>query len=254
VNFRSGNVDNHNVTRRCLISGLALHGTLFLRRGSAGPAKHSAASPAAETVLQELKQGNLRFATDHPRHPHGKSDWVRKTSREGQHPTAAVLCCSDSRVPPEILFDQGIGDLFTIRVAGNAGNEDEIASIEYAVEHLHVPVCVVLGHTSCGAVTAVVTGEKLPIEIQHLVAHISEAFEGVKTRQPGLDEKGLVEATMEANVFQAMHDLVSHGPIIREHMHAGRLKLVGAIYHIDTGKVSWLGPHPQERQLVSQAG
>lgn len=254
MEYRVRSDDNKIVTRRSLLSGLALQGACFCGRSFAGPAKHSGEVRSAGAVLEDLKQGNARFASDHPRHPHGKSAWVRKTSREGQHPAAAVLCCSDSRVPPEILFDQGIGDLFTIRVAGNAGNEDEIASIEYAVEHLHVPVCVVLGHSSCGAVTAVVKGDKLPVEIQHLVAHIGEAFDGVKARQSGLDEKALIEATVEANVFQAMHDLVSHGPIIREHIHGGQLKLVGAIYHIDTGKVSWLGPHPQERQLVSHAG
>jgi carbonic anhydrase len=96
----------------------------------------------ADQAHRELAHGNVRFATGHARHPHSSPAWVRKRSRFGQHPHAAVLCCSDSRVAPEILFDQGIGDLFTVRVAGNVVNEDELASMEYAVEHLGVPLCV----------------------------------------------------------------------------------------------------------------
>ena len=245
---RAYNTDMPLTRRRLLHLGLGAAGA------TAGFGAPSEPALKPDRVHQELVDGNRRFLTGHSRHPHSSLAWAKRTGRLGQHPHALVLCCSDSRVSPEILFDQGIGDLFTIRVAGNAGNEDEIASIEYAVEHLHVPVCVVLGHSSCGAVTAVVKGDKLPIEIQHLVAHIGEAFEVVKARKAGLDEKALIDATVEANVFQAMHDLVRNGPIIREHLHRGRVKLVGAIYHIDTGTVSWLGPHPQEAQLVAHAG
>jgi carbonic anhydrase len=237
------------MTRRDVITGLAWQGSFLLARGAGQPEQRR----TADAVLQELTHGNARFAGDHARHPHSKTVWVRKTWREGQHPSAAVLCCSDSRVPPEILFDQGIGDLFSVRVAGNTANEDEIASLEYAVEHLHIPLCVVLGHSECGAVTAVAQGEKLPIGLQHLVAHISEAMQSVKAGNPSLADKALISAVVHANVLQAMHDLVLHGPIIREHMRAGRLKLVGGVYHIETGKVYWLGPHPQERQLIAAA-
>ena len=241
------------MTRRDLLSGLALQGSFLLARGAGGSDHGQQPARTAEAVLQDLTRGNARFASDRARHPHSKTVWVRKTWREGQHPAAAILCCSDSRVPPEILFDQGIGDLFSVRVAGNTANEDEIASLEYAVEHCHVPLCVVLGHSECGAVTAVAQGAKLPIETQHLVAHIGEAMQSVKAQNPGLEGKALISAIVHANVLQAMHDLVLHGPIIREHMRAGHLKLVGGIYHIETGKVSWLGPHPQERQLMAAA-
>jgi carbonic anhydrase len=241
------------VTRRDLISSFALQGSLILAQGAAGTKELQPARRTAGEILQELTRGNARFASDHARHPHSKTVWVRKTWREGQHPSAAVLCCSDSRVPPEILFDQGIGDLFCVRVAGNSANEDEIASLAYAVEHLHVPLCVILGHSECGAVTAVVEGEKLPLEIQHLVAHIGDALRSVKLQNPGLSGKALVSAAVRANVLQAMHDLVVHGPMIRERLRSGRLEVVGGIYHIDTGKVAWLGPHPQQRELLAAA-
>jgi carbonic anhydrase len=239
------------MTRRDLMSGLMIQGGFLLARGAVGP--ENGASPSPEEVLQELARGNARFASDHARHPHSKTTWVRKTWREGQHPSAAVLCCSDSRVPPEILFDQGIGDLFCVRVAGNAANEDEIASLEYAVEHLHIPLCVVLGHSECGAVTAIAQGANLPVEMRHLMAHIAEAMQTVKAERPALEGKPLVSAVVHANVLQAMHDLVSHGSIIREHIRSNRLKLVGGVYHIDTGKVAWVGPHPKQQQLIAES-
>jgi carbonic anhydrase len=239
------------VTRRELISGFALQGSLLLGRGTTGSQDRPEVQRTAGDVLQDLTRGNARFASDHARHPHSRTVWVRKTWREGQHPSAAVLCCSDSRVPPEILFDQGIGDLFSVRVAGNSANEDEIGSMEYAVEHLHVPLCLVLGHSECGAVTAVVNEEKMPVEIQHLVTHIGDAVRAVKLQDPRLNGRALVSAAVPANVLQAMHDLVVHGPIIREHLRAGRLEVVGGVYHIETGKVSWLGPHPRQGELLA---
>ena len=91
---------------------------------------------------RELVEGNRRFVAGHPVHPNSSLARAKKVGKEGQHPHSAVLCCADSRVPPEILFDQGIGDLFVIRVAGNVANGDETGSIEYAVEHLGVTLCV----------------------------------------------------------------------------------------------------------------
>ena len=102
-----------------------------------------------------LLEGNRRFADGKPRHPHEAADW-RAHLREGQHPFAVIVGCSDSRVSPELLFDEGLGDLFVIRQAGHVGDEDTVASVEYAVGHLHVPLVVVLGHESCGAVEAAV--------------------------------------------------------------------------------------------------
>lgn len=228
----------------------------FLLTAAAGLSAAAPTTPAAEklqspdAVLQALREGNRRFAANHARHPHSGMLRVRQTWKNGQHPQAVVLCCSDSRVVPELLFDQGIGDLFAVRVAGNVANEDEVASIEYAVEHLHVGVCVVLGHYECGAVTAVVQGGHLPAELEHLVAHIRTAESTVQHDSPALRDKPLIEATVRANVWQSIHDLFAQGAPIREQVRLNRLKVVGAVYRIADGRVDWMGPHPEEAKLT----
>jgi carbonic anhydrase len=145
-------------------------------------------------------------------------------------------------VAPEILFDQGIGDLFTVRVAGNVANEDEVASMEYAVEHLNVPLCVVLGHSNCGGVTAVVEGATLPAEIGHLVLHIREAHEQTKQRFPNLTHQGLIAATVRANVVSAVKGL--HGTrVFRDRVARGTLRVEGGVYDLETGRISWISPN-----------
>ena len=135
-----------------------------------GPTTHAHAGPAAPTLSPQdawarLRAGNARFVDGRPEHPN-QSFAHRIEVAKGQHPYAIVLTCSDSRVPPEILFDTGLGDIFVIRVAGNTADDAAIASMEYAVEHLHVPLIVVLGHERCGAVQAAVQavdqGERPP--------------------------------------------------------------------------------------------
>ena len=206
--------------------------------------------PGPDAVLAALREGNHRFAANHARHPHAGMVRVRQTWKEGQHPQAVVLCCSDSRVVPEIVFDQGLGDLFAVRVAGNVANEDEVASVEYAVEHLGVGVCVVLGHYECGAVTAVVRGEALPPEIEHLVAHIRTARQSVEQHQSPAGEKALIQSIVRANVWQSIHDLLENGAILRDHVRRNHLRIVGAVYRIADGKVEWMGLHPQQSQLL----
>ena len=127
---------------------------LILAAALAAPALATTAASgiSADEALRLLKEGNSRYVDGKPQHP--RQDRARRalTAAQGQHPLAAVLTCSDSRVPAEIIFDQGIGDLFVVRVAGNVAATDEIGSIEYAVDHLATPLVVVLGHTQCGAV------------------------------------------------------------------------------------------------------
>ena len=193
----------------------------------------------ANAVLQELQEGNRRFAGGHPKHPHGSLKWLKRTSREGQHPHAVVLCCSDSRVAPEIVLDQGIGDLFVVRVAGNVANEDEIASMEYAVEHFNTPLVVVMGHSECGAVTAVVEHAHMPKEIEHLVVHINDAMAKVRKTSPDLSGKPLVAATVEMNVRESMDDMVRDGEILAQRVRSGSLQIAGSVYDLGTGRVKW---------------
>jgi carbonic anhydrase len=242
------------VIRRAALAGLIVWTTGAFAQKPVST-DHKAVVPAVnpDQVLSALKAGNQRFRTHHATHPHVSSNWIVKNAKEGQHPKAVLLSCSDSRVPPEILFDQGVGDLFAIRVAGNVANNDEIASAGYAIGHLGAPLVVVMGHTKCGAVTAVVEGAKLPAELEHLVAHIRDAAVKAHQEYPGLQGPELVEATVKVNVMQAVHDLIHGNAEIRERVKEGKLKIVGAVYDISTGIVEWLGPHPEEKTLLVQS-
>lgn len=218
----------------------------------AGPAGARAAAPGLSAVESQrlLKEGNIRYTEGQMRHPHQDRERRALTSAQGQHPLAAVLACSDSRVPPEIIFDQGLGDLFVVRVAGNVAATDEIGSIEYAVDHLNTPLVVVLGHTQCGAVKAVLEGAKVSPNIAALVEPIKPAVARAKEDQPGAAQDVLLAAAIKDNVWQAIADMLEQSPIIREKVKAGQVRVVGAVYDIDTGKVEWLGPHPDQESLL----
>jgi carbonic anhydrase len=143
--------------------------------------------PSAEESLKRLTDGNVRFYSGHPKHPHGSTDWRNKLEW-GQHPFAVVVGCSDSRVPPELIFDQGLGDIFVIRVAGNVVDTDVAASVEYAVDHLGTGLVVVLGHTGCGAVTAALdllsSAEGEAAEVIDLLSRIEPAVIGLGKEAP----------------------------------------------------------------------
>jgi carbonic anhydrase len=165
-----------------------------------------------------------------------------------------VLACADSRVPVELLFDQGIGDLFTVRVAGNVADTDEIGTVEYGVDHLGAPLIVVMGHAKCGAVTAVVNDTKLPPNIAKLVDNIKPYAERVKRENPNLKGDALIAAATRANVFQSIEDMLEQSPEIRELVAHGKVKVVGAVYDIHGGTVQWLGPHPNQSRLLLNTG
>ena len=162
-----------------------------------------------------------------------------------------MLSCSDSRVPVEVIFDQGLGDLFVVRVAGNVAATDEIGSMEYAVDHLGTPLVVVLGHSQCGAVSAVVEGAKLPGSIGALVAPIKPAVTKAKEENLGAAAEVVIAAAIKNNVYQAMEDILQKSPLIKAQVKAGKLKLLGAIYELDTGQVQWLGALPGQEKLLS---
>jgi carbonic anhydrase len=200
--------------------------------------------------LRLLKEGNARYVEGKPQHP--RQDRARRalTAAQGQHPLAAVLTCADSRVPAEILFDQGIGDLFVVRVAGNVAANDEIGSLEYAVDVRAVPLVVVLGHTQCGAVGAVLDDNKLPPNIASLLAPIKPAVDKAREANPEAAKDVLLKAAITGNVWQALEDILRLSPIIRERVRDGRAQVAGALYDLDTGQVQWLGRHPDQEKLV----
>jgi len=139
--------------------------------------------PSADMALTELKEGNAHHAGKRYQHPHQTAARQRELA-SGQHPHAIVLSCADSRVAPEIIFDQGLGDLFDVRVAGNVAGDTEVASIEYAAAHLHTPLLVVMGHQMCGAVTAAAEAQEPEGHLPSLVAMIRPAVESAR-KQPG---------------------------------------------------------------------
>jgi len=193
-----------------------------------------------QDAVNLLKEGNARFTADRRMYPHTGGDRRRETAEHGQHPIATVLSCSDSRVPVELLFDQGIGDLFVVRVPGNVCNDDETGAVEYGVGHLHTPLCLVLGHTKCGAVTAVVRQDPLHGSLAKLVATIGEAVHDAKQETVQIEGPDLVEAVARANVRRTMARLIAASAIVREAVDSGNVKIAGAIYDIETGAVSWM--------------
>jgi carbonic anhydrase len=184
-------------------------------------------------------KGNERFVAGTPLHIH-QSVARRKELLAEQHPFATVLGCSDSRVPAELLFDQGLGDLFVVRVAGNVVAPDDLGSIEYAVNHLHTPLVLVLGHEGCGAVTAALETEAARIkeakEIQGLLALILPALKGI---DPKLSLAERIHRGVESNVRWSMQQL-QNAPALKEKISGGQLKIVGGVYELETGKVRLL--------------
>ncbi|MCB2188860.1 MAG: carbonic anhydrase [Deltaproteobacteria bacterium] len=240
---------------RCLAAILcaaSLLATGALASGDAG------AKPSPQAALLLLQAGNARFVGGTPDHPHQSKLRLAQagTEDQGKHAYATVLTCSDSRVPAEILFDAGVMDIFVIRVAGNVVKTDEAGSIEYGLAHVNTPVLVVLGHTQCGAVTAVTDeveghGHALERNIPPLVAPIIPAVQAAQKAHPDLHGKELVPQAIEANVWQGIRDLFMQSPATRQLVQDGKAMVVGAIYDVGTGKVSWL---PQEKvgQILAQ--
>lgn len=203
-----------------------------------------------EEAQEKLVKGNERFVSGITDHPH--QDMYRRvdTAQNGQHPYATIIGCSDSRVPIEIIFDQGIGDVFVIRVAGNVVDTDEAGSIEYGVDHLQTPLFVVLGHKACGACTAVVTGAELHGNIPELVDNIIPAKETVISSHPNLSGNELVAAVIKENIWTSIEDLIKTSPISARRIQSSKLKVIGALYDLESGAVEWLGEHPSQEELL----
>ena len=209
-------------------------GLLLLIATLPGVAHQADPKVTADTVLAELKAGNEHHVQHKYQHPHETVARQRELTA-GQHPHAQILSCSDSRVPPEIIFDQGLGDLFVVRVAGNVATDVELGSLEYGAEHLHIPLIVVLGHESCGAVTAAVQGGEVEGHIAALVNLIKPAVEKSKA-MPG----DKISNAVRTNVQLVVQQLRTSTPVLSELVTHGKIKIVGAVYSLDTGKVTWL--------------
>lgn len=229
---------------------------------SADPAHPDQPIVSPAEAISRLKEGNGRFTAGNPQHPHESVDernYIAANSYENagaislgmtseqaakrrvelaksQHPFAIILSCSDSRVPPEIVFDEGLGDLFIVRVAGNVLNDEGLGSIEYGVDVLGGRLIVVLGHQSCGAVDAamktVAAKGKAPGHIQSLVAAIKPVVDSTP--------KGDLDTTIKANVKHVVDALRSSTPILKARVDSGDVQVIGGYYSLDTGAVTFL--------------
>lgn len=221
-------------------------------RGAANdtPAAEPATPASAEDALKWLQEGNQRWMAGQDEAPN-TSPARRQSVAAGQRPFATILTCADSRIPVERLFDRGVGDLFVLRVAGNTVGEHEAGSIEYAAEHLDVPLLVVLGHTRCGAVGAAASHGHAEGNIASLVRAIEPAVARAERLNPSLPADQIAVAAVRENVWQGIFDLLKSSQICRERVTSGELRIIGAVYDIADGRVEWLGEHPWQSELIA---
>jgi len=202
--------------------------------GSASSVNRETASP--ETIWADLMAGNKRYVTgktavrDVVR---GRADTVK-----AQHPSVMVLCCSDSRVSPELIFDQNIGDLFVVRTAGNVADPIAIASLEYAADHLDSRMLVVLGHENCSVISATLSGEAQPSE--NLTALMKKIRPGVERLKDLVTGDALMTMAVESNVHHSAADVLENSAMLRHGVTSGELTVVKALYKLGTGEVSAL--------------
>jgi carbonic anhydrase len=193
----------------------------------------------ADEALARLKAGNLRFINGQARFPTVQKEVLADLAK-GQQPYVTILGCSDSRVPPELIFDSGFGELFVIRVAGNVLGPSIMATLQYAGLHLHTPLFVVMGHEGCGAVEAAIAslydGVKQAGRIEILLEQIIPALDDL---DPKASRAVLLSAAVEANVRRTVRELLET-PEAKIRLAEGHMRLVGAIYEIDTGRVRFL--------------
>ncbi|MBI5188627.1 MAG: carbonic anhydrase [Nitrospirae bacterium] len=205
-----------------------------------------------EEALQKLMDGNKRFVSGNLSQK-DLSDAKRKELAKGQKPFAIVVTCSDSRVSPELLFDQGLGEIFVIRVAGNVIDPIAIGSIEYAAEHLHAPLLIVLGHEKCGAVAATLEAKGKPEgNIGAIVKKITPAAK--KAKEKGGTEDEILQTAIKENVKNTCREIVKKSKIIYHLVHNGELKIVAGEYSLTTGNVELIElPHPPIRKSGREA-
>jgi carbonic anhydrase len=192
-----------------------------------------AKGPTAEQALKMLKEGNSRFVKEPAKTKEVTTD-KRKELAKGQNPFAIILACADSRVAPELVFNQGLGDIFVLRVAGNVSDPFLLGSIEYGVEHLHVPLVVVLGHEKCGAVDAALSGARFKGNLGLLISSVEVGKDLPKERSEAL------AAAIRNNARHQASLLTRNSDVVREHVENKGVRVVSGVYRLGTGEVEWL--------------
>jgi carbonic anhydrase len=239
------NHDGAGLTRRSLFGiTAATAATLAVAAPAAAAATSTGRQPGpndtpltADQAWRMLVKGNKRFVEGRQKHPHESLEW-RQSLASGQHPFAIILSCADSRVSPELVFDEGLGDLFVIRSAGEVLDTAVVGSIEYAIEHLGVPLIVVVGHESCGAVGAAIELVKGNAELTGDIATLVRAVEATVRAVPhDDDEKAFFAACVAEQARRSAAYLLERSNIVRDAVAHHGVKIVSATYDLDTGQV-----------------
>ena len=223
-----------------VLAGVVTAGSLLLS-GALALGSGAGSGISADEALQKLLDGNKRYVEQHMTGEKLCDVSAREGLAKSQHPYAIILSCSDSRVPPEIVFDKGLGEIFVVRVAGNVPDPVVLGSVEYAAEHLGSPLVMVLGHERCGAVTAAVDAKGKPEgNIGAIIKTIAPAVKQAKKEFRGTDTAGLVEAAIDVNVKLVAGNLIKRSPVLKHMVKEGKLKIVAAKYDLDDGQVRLL--------------
>jgi carbonic anhydrase len=198
--------------------------------------EHMPSNLSGQEILEELIKGNYEYLED--------SDLTlkqRELLAKEQKPIATVLACSDSRVPPEIIFKKNLGDLFVVRIAGNTVDQLALASLEYGVNYLGTPLLLILGHQNCGAVTAAfeLDNENFGANVGALLAQIHPSIREVKAEYGDRPKHEQIQLAIQRNLHHTHREILFRSQIIRGLVHNGKLKIQVALYQIDSGKVDW---------------
>nr|WP_223911756.1 carbonic anhydrase [Geobacter sp. AOG1] len=214
-------------------------GVVLAAWSAAAVASGGGAGISADEAWQKLVDGNKRYLESKMGACTESTPSAREALTKGQKPYAIILSCSDSRVPPEIIFDKSMGEIFVIRVAGNVPDPIVLGSIEYAAEHLGSPLIVVLGHERCGAVTAAVDAKGKPEgNIGAIIKEIAPAVKQARKEAAGKEKAELVETAIDDNIRLVAATIPKKSPVIRHMLKEGKVKIVTAKYDLDDGKVT----------------
>jgi carbonic anhydrase len=206
--------------------------------------------PTPDEVLTRLKQGNERYLTGVSKHRRIDIERRVETAKFGQKPLSTIVGCSDSRVPTEVVFDQGFADVFVVRLAGNVCDTAGLATVEYGVAYLGTPLIVVLGHSKCGAVDGAVSGAQFDGQLNNLMRMIAPAVAEARMDHPKASHEELLDAAIQKNVFLTMENIMTGSPPVRKKLKSGEVQIVGAVRDLESGKVTWLGRHPKESEIL----
>ena len=221
--------------------GFLLALAALLLAGVLVSASETGSGIGADEALKKLMDGNLRFVANQLTLKDSSGSNTRQAVAAGQKPYAIILSCSDSRVPPEIIFDKGLGEIFVVRVAGNIPDPIILGSIEYAAEHFGCPLIMVLGHNRCGAVSAAVESHGHPHgNIGAIIEAITPAVELARKGARGAGKSELLESAIDNNIKLVAKSLIRRSAVIRSLVDAGKVKIIGAKYDLDDGTVRLL--------------